>query len=73
DEASAYRVFTYREAYFKALGAWPTIDLLREVAQAGARDFQTSDGLNVRHEPIADAFVLTLLWSGSAAARRLAP
>lgn len=73
DEASAYRVFTYREAYFKALGDWPSVALLGEVAEAGVRDFQTADRLNVRHEPIADDFVLTLVWSSSASPRWFTP
>ncbi len=72
DEASAYRVFTYREAYFKALGEWPSVSLLREVAAAQAGAFRTRDGLNVRHEPAGEAFVLTLVWSASGPARRLA-
>lgn len=71
DEAAAYRVFTYREAYFKALGDWPEQSLLRFVAEAEARDFQTPDGLSVRHEPEGRDFVLTLVWAGGEA-RRLA-
>lgn len=73
DEASAYRAFTYREAYFKALGDWPSQALLRCAAGAEATDFRTPDGLNVRHEPAEEGFVLTLVWSGSGAARRCAP
>jgi len=71
DAASAYRVFTYREAYFKALGDWPSSRLLRAVAEARAPDFQTPDGFNVRHEAVGGDFVLTLVWSAPCAARRL--
>lgn len=71
DELSAYRMFTYREAYFKALGAWPAVALLRFVAEEDARDFQTPDGLNVLSEPIGEAFVLTLVWNSAASPRRL--
>lgn len=71
DAASAYRVFTYREAYFKALAAWPDVALLRLVEAADLPDFQTPDGLYVRHEEAAPDFVLTLVWSARSAPRRL--
>lgn len=71
DAASAYRVFTYREAYFKALGDWPAIALLRHVEANDAADFRTSDGLNVRHEAPVPDFALTLVWSADGAPRRL--
>ncbi|HRO04752.1 MAG TPA: 4'-phosphopantetheinyl transferase superfamily protein, partial [Terricaulis sp.] len=72
DELSAYRVFTYREAYFKATGDWPEARVLRFVAESDWRSFQTPDGLNVLFEREGEAFVLTLVWSASCGASRLA-
>lgn len=70
DAAAAYRVFTFREAYFKAVGHMPGRPLLRLVADAGAPRFETPDGLAVLHEPVAEVFVLTLVWEGGGAAVR---
>lgn len=67
EAAAAYRVFTFREAYFKALGHTPARPLLRLVADAGAPRFETPDGLAVLHEPVAEVFVLTLVWEGGGA------
>lgn len=72
DELSAYRVFTYREAYFKAIGDWPGAAALRFVAAAQQTSFQTPDGLNVQAGLEGDGFVLTLVWSASCGARRVA-
>jgi hypothetical protein len=71
DDAAAYRVFTYREAFFKATGDWPGAPLMRAVAEARTPEFRAPDGLRVRHENLGEAFVLTLVWSSAAAATRL--
>lgn len=70
DEGAGYRAFTYREAYFKALGAWPERALLRLAAEAESAEFGTPDGLAVRFEEAAPGFVLTLVWNGEGPARR---
>jgi hypothetical protein len=62
DETSAYRVFTFREAYFKAVGAWPDKTTLQAVSRACEARYVLSDGLNVLHELVCDDFVLTLVW-----------
>lgn len=70
DEDAAYRAFTFREAYFKAWGDWPSRDLLRVVADADAPLYRAAPGLNVLHEPVAPDFLLTLVWEGDRAAVR---
>jgi hypothetical protein len=72
DDQGAYRAFTYREAYFKALGDWPARTLLRVAAEARETQFRTPDGLTVRFERVAPDFVLTLIWNGAAAVRQFA-
>ena len=67
DAAAAYRVFTFREAYFKAVGHMPGRSLLRLVADAGAPRFDIPGGLAVLHELVAEVFVLTLVWEGAGA------
>jgi len=62
DEAAGYRVFTFREAYFKALGDWPSKALLRDVATAREERY-ACEGLEVWHRDVADCFMLTLAWS----------
>ena len=70
DEAAAYRVFTFREAYFKAVGHMPGRPLLRQVANARAPRFEITGGLAVLHEPVAEVFLLTLVWEGAGAPMR---
>jgi hypothetical protein len=65
DEAAAYRVFTFREAYFKATGDWALADLLRVAAESQEPRYRTPDGFNVLHETPASGFVLTLVWRGA--------
>lgn len=60
DEA-AYRAFTFREAYFKALGAWPARGLVQAAAASAELCYQTGE-VNVLHERIGDDFLLTLVW-----------
>lgn len=72
DELSAYRVFTYREAYFKATGDWPEAAALRFVAENEHRGFQTPDGLNVHFAREGELYVLTLVWSALCGASRVA-
>lgn len=63
-ELTAYRVFTFREAYFKCEGRWPSRALLHEVkAATGAAPWRTPDGLTAMHELVAERFMLTLVWS----------
>lgn len=64
DDVAAYRVFTLREAYFKATGDWPSADILRLAAENEAPRYRTPDGFEVLHETPADSFVLTLVWRG---------
>ncbi len=70
DETGAYRVFTFREAYFKALGDWPARDALQIAATATADRYRIGD-LNVLHEEISPEFLLTLVWRGGGEAVRL--
>jgi hypothetical protein len=69
-EESAYRVFTFREAYFKAWGEWPERALLREVAASDALSYRLGADVNVLHEAIHQAFLLTLVWDGDRPAAR---
>lgn len=62
DEAAAYRMFTFREAYFKAIGTWPDKPLLREVAAIREPTYSVTDALQVMHAAIDDDFYLTLVW-----------
>lgn len=64
DAAAAYRLFTFREAYFKALGQMPARALLRMAAEACQPTYSTPDGLSVLHERPAQGFFLTLVWAG---------
>jgi hypothetical protein len=66
----AYRVFTFREAYFKALGSMPDRSLLRLVGDVEAARFEIPGGLAVLHEPVGEVFVLTLVWEGGGASVR---
>jgi hypothetical protein len=63
DEEAAYRVFTFREAYFKAFGIWPDRDLLRRAADAAEPGDWRAENVRIRHEPVGDDFNLTLVWS----------
>jgi len=62
DDAAGYRVFTFREAYFKAFGDWPEKTLLRDVASRRDERYRLG-ALEVHHTDVADAFTLTLVWS----------
>lgn len=62
DRESAYRVFTFREAYFKAMGAWPAQALMRDAAAARENEFSLG-GVLVRQEIAADVFALCLVWA----------
>jgi phosphopantetheinyl transferase len=64
DARTAYRVFTFREAYFKAFGVWPEKLLLRDVSTRGAAQYRIANAC-VLHED-AGSFLLTLVWRGSA-------
>jgi len=64
-EPAAYRVFTFREAYFKAFGDWPSPTLLRLAAGAAEPGRWACGGLQIRHEPICEDFSLTLVWTGA--------
>lgn len=61
DAAAAYKVFTFWEAYFKALGRYPERGLLRRVAEAEHARFLLDD-LHVAHATIENAFTLTLVF-----------
>jgi hypothetical protein len=70
NEDSAYRVFTFREAYFKAWGEWPERALLREVAASDALSYRLGADVNVLHEAVHPDFLLTLVWDGDRPAAR---
>ncbi|HVZ99872.1 MAG TPA: 4'-phosphopantetheinyl transferase superfamily protein [Caulobacterales bacterium] len=70
NDAAGYRLFTFREAYFKAFGRFPAPPLLRDVAGRRERIFQTG-AFDVLHEAIAPDFMLTLVWTGGGDPRRL--
>jgi len=72
DDVSAYRVFTFREAYFKAFGDWPSRELLGQVAASVADEYELEGGIRVLHEAIGADFLLTLVWRGAARAARVA-
>jgi hypothetical protein len=63
DDHAAYRVFTFRESYFKAFGDWPGRDLLRVAASAAEPGAWSARDMKVRHERIGDDFALTLVWT----------
>jgi hypothetical protein len=63
DDHAAYRVFTFRESYFKAFGDWPDRTLLRMAADAAEPGGWAAGNMSVRHEPVGDDFALTLVWT----------
>lgn len=67
DEGAAYRAWTFWEAHFKAFGAWPPRELVREAALSDAHISQLGEGVFVLHEQI-EGFALTLVWHGGAGA-----
>lgn len=69
-----YRLWTFREAYFKAFGAMPGARLLHHAHQAIAAnpDGYHLEGFAVRHLEIAAAFQLTVIWNGRTAATPIA-
>lgn len=69
DEGAAYRVFTFYEAYFKAMGVFPSAETMRSVAGA-ENDLCVLEGLNVLACVVERDFTLTLVWGGSGAAMR---
>ncbi|WP_420471515.1 hypothetical protein [Brevundimonas sp. FT23042] len=72
DDQTAYRVFTFHEAYFKAFGEMAGAARLRAVAQETAARYRTTDGLNVLHEAVGGDFLLTIVWDAPIEATRLA-
>jgi hypothetical protein len=60
-EDAGYRVFTFREAYFKAFGDWPETALLREVADAAGARYALGP-VQILHEDVFGEFMLTLVW-----------
>ncbi|WP_420478925.1 hypothetical protein [Brevundimonas sp. FT23028] len=72
DDQTAYRVFTFHEAYFKAFGEMAGAARLRAVALETAARYRTAEGLNVLHEAVGDDFLLTIVWDAPVEATRLA-
>lgn len=62
DETAAYRMLTFREAYFKAVGDWPHQALLRRTAAEEASAYDIGGAMHVRHQSVDDDFYLTLVW-----------
>ncbi|MBX9747440.1 MAG: 4'-phosphopantetheinyl transferase superfamily protein [Hyphomonadaceae bacterium] len=60
-EDAGYRVFTFREAYFKAFGDWPEKALLRDVGSRIEARYSMA-GIQVLHEAVYGDFMLTLVW-----------
>jgi hypothetical protein len=61
-----YRTWTFREAFYKAFGAFPDLAARRFVCRADVKDgesFRMGDA-SVLHARVADGFMLTLVWSG---------
>lgn len=65
DDLAAYRVFTFYEAHFKALGAFPEPALMRAVAAQGGAGYSLEGDVNVLHLIVESDFTLTLVWSGA--------
>lgn len=72
DDLAAYRVFTFREAYFKAFSNWPPRGLLRDVSERAASEYALDGDIRVLHELVSADFLLTLVWRGAARAERVA-
>lgn len=63
DDTAAWRVFTFYEAYFKAMGETPSKPLMRDVA--GANDARLQIGaVSVLRTAPAPSLTLTLVWTG---------
>ena len=71
DDESAYRLFTFREAYFKAFGKNPDRALLRDVACAPDPMMRPAHNLGVLFAPLENCFLLSLVWSGAGEPERL--
>jgi hypothetical protein len=69
DVSAAYRVFTYYEAYFKAVGEFPSPAAMRAVAWNTEPDYVV-DGMCVLHRLIENDFTLALVWSQTGLAVR---
>lgn len=63
DAAMGWRVFTFYEAYFKAMGAAPSAALMRDAARANADQFVLAD-VTVLHAMPAGGVTMTLVWTG---------
>ena len=61
-QEAAYRVFTFYEAYFKAMGAFPEPTLLRAAATITAPVSEVG-AVRMLHHDVEDAFALTLVWA----------
>lgn len=59
---AAYRVFTFYEAYFKAMGAFPEPHLLRAAALITIPLAEVGT-VRVLHHDVEGAFALTLVWA----------
>jgi hypothetical protein len=71
DEKTAYRVFTFVEAYFKAFARLPDRPLTHAVACATEPLIRPRGDMGVLHIAPAQAFVLTLVWTGGGAPERI--
>jgi hypothetical protein len=70
DEATAYRLFTFREAHFKAFGVAPDRALMLDVANARAEALRVGE-MDIRFEAIGGAFMLALVWTCGGAPVRI--
>ncbi len=68
-----YRLWTFREAYFKAFGAFPGEALLRCAEQAGRMQpaGYRLGCVQVHHQVIFGAFQLAAVWNGAFGAREI--
>jgi hypothetical protein len=59
-----YRCWTFREAYFKAIQAWPCQELFEQmIAQRPVAGIvHLSDGMHLLGRYVADDFYLSLIW-----------
>lgn len=64
DVGAAYRVFTFYEAYFKAIGEFPKPEAMRVVAGNTDASGEVA-GVQFLHRPIEEMFTLTLVWSAA--------
>jgi hypothetical protein len=62
DDGAAYRVFTFYEAYFKAVGVFPSAAAMRAIA-GNVEGRCKVDEFDVLHRIAERDFTLTLVWS----------